>query len=104
MKKLIFTLTFTIGITILMVKGQEAPKKPDPMAPPTQTDQAPDAIEQDAEDIEFPADVVDPTIDDTSEIPNVKIDSSENIENRDTIGNNWDNSGLKKEEETNSNE
>lgn len=99
MKPFLLTILFTVGLGISAVIGQDVPTNADPTTQPTQTPEDQDPTNPNNSDIEFPVDVIDTTIDDTSDIEDISIDSSFHGESEDTVRNHLDNSGIKNEEE-----
>ena len=84
MKRILIALVFTVGLGIFTAKAQ-APTTTKPTPPTAPTDQ--DMNTQDDEDVVFPPDVVDTTISDTSEIDDIKVDSTMRMENKGTYEN-----------------
>jgi hypothetical protein len=76
MKKIIITLA--MGMAFSVANAQTPSTKP---APPTDQD----VNTQDNQDVVFPPDVVDTTLDDTSDINDIKVDSTIRMEDKETF-------------------
>jgi hypothetical protein len=78
MAKIILAILFTLATGLLTVNAQNpSTSKPEPPV-----DQ--DMNRQDDKDVVFPPDVVDTTLNDTSEIDNIRVDSTMRMENKGT--------------------
>jgi hypothetical protein len=78
MAKIILSILFTLATGLLTVNAQ-TPKTSKPETPVDQ-----DMNRQDDKDVVFPPDVVDTTLNDTSEINNIRVDSTMRMENKGT--------------------
>jgi hypothetical protein len=79
MAKIVLAILFTLATGVLTVNAQTSgAKKP---TPPT-TDQ--DVNRPDDEDVVFPPDVVDTTLNNTSEVKDIKVDSTMKMEDKKT--------------------